>query len=234
MKNIVTRVILFFFSALSATVLLGAPASFDPVRIEQITGLTGVYNQVSKVLTLAGSRIDVKVTVDQGVLPPATGLTYWAAFAPGKRAGQTAIHGELALFSDEVNPIMSVAFANGLDVTSLETHFFYDEPRVYFMELTGEGDWEKLAEALGRALDRVKQIRAEHPQPAKAFVGPAIPATNSITAEPLEKILGAKAESKEGIAKVTITREPGLNTWLAFGGADDRAFVHGQIALRER
>ena len=108
MKNIVTRVILFFFSALSATVLLGAPASFDPVRIEQITGLTGVYNQVSKALTLAGSRIDVKVTVDQGVLPPATGLTYWAAFAPGKRAGQTAIHGELALFSDEVNPIMSV------------------------------------------------------------------------------------------------------------------------------
>src|SRR5439155_1151307 len=114
-----------------------------------------------------------------------------------------------------------------------ETRFFYDEPRIYFMELIGEGDWEKLAQALRRALDRVKQIRAEHPQPAKAFGGPQIPVTNSITAEPMEKILGAKAESKDGIVKFAVAREPAMNTWLGFAGTDDRAFVHGQIGLRE-
>ena len=49
----------------------------------------------------------------------------------------------------------------------------------------------------------------------------------------MEKILGAKAESKDGIVKFAVAREPAMNTWLGFAGTDDHAFVHGQIGLRE-
>ncbi|MBK7829974.1 DUF1259 domain-containing protein [Nannocystis sp.] len=46
--------------------------------------------------------------VDGSPLPPFLGLTSWAAFAPG-RAGVAGGdgQGDLVLFEDEVNPVMS-------------------------------------------------------------------------------------------------------------------------------
>ena len=40
---------------------------------------------------------------------------------------------------DEVNSVMSAALDAGLSVTALHNHFFYDEPKVYFMHIGGEG-----------------------------------------------------------------------------------------------
>src|SRR5258706_11113154 len=111
-------------------------------------------------------------------MPPFMGLTSWAAFTPARKE-QSMIMGDLVLFQDEVSQVMSVAFANGLDVTALHNHFFYDEPKVYFMHIAGEGPLEKLSEAVRRALDRVKEIRAAHPQPATGFGAAPLPANNA-------------------------------------------------------
>src|SRR6266496_1471832 len=63
------------------------------------------------------------------------------------------------LFEDEVNPAMSAALDNGLSVTALHNHFFFDQPKVFFMHIEGEGTVEKLASAVKKVYDTTKAIR---------------------------------------------------------------------------
>ena len=70
-------------------------------------------------------------------MPPFMGLGSWAAFAPAHGASQAVMMGDTVVFEDEVNPAMSAAFDAGLEVTALHNHFFFDEPKVYFMHIGG-------------------------------------------------------------------------------------------------
>jgi len=188
-------------------------------------------------------RADVKVTVDEWVMPSFMGLTSWAAFMPGKTA-EAMVMGDLVLFQDEVNPAMSVALDAGLEVTALHNHFFFDEPKVYFMHIGGEGSVQRLATGVRAALDKVKEIRAANPQPVKSFGG-LIPSENSITAKPLEDVFGVKGQSNHGMFKAVFGRqakmecgcdlgkEMGVNTWAAFAGTDDNALVDGDFVVHE-
>jgi len=138
-----------------------------------------------------------------------------------------------------------VLLENGLAVTALHNHFFYDEPKVYFMHIGGEGSAEKLATGVRRAFDKVKEIRAALPQPPAKFGGDAIPEKSTINAEPLQKILSVKGQNKDGMFKAVIGRttkmpcdcevgqEMGVNTWAAFAGSDDNAIVDGDFAVHE-
>ena len=56
---------------------------------------------------------------------------------PGKGA-EAMVMGDIVLLQDEVNPVMSVALDSGLEVTALHNHFFFDDPKVYFMHIGGE------------------------------------------------------------------------------------------------
>jgi hypothetical protein len=238
-----SKTILAFALNVAFLATAGEP-KLDTNKIAQITGLAGTWNPVEKVFKITAPRTDVKVTVDQWALPPFLGLTSWAAFQPGRKKA-AMVMGDLVLFQDEVNPVMSVAFANGLEVTALHNHFFYDEPKVYFMHIAGEGKVEALAESVRRALERVKEIRAAHPQPAAGFGATALPATNAISAKIIEDILGVPGQSKEGMFKVILgrrtrmpcgcdaTQDMGVNTWAAFAGSDDRAVVDGDFAVQE-
>lgn len=105
-------------------------AALDTNRIEQITGVKGVLNTNEGVFKVTAPRNDVKVAVDAWTMPPFMGLASWAAFSEGKTNG-TMVMGDHVLFQDEVNPVMSAALENGLQVTALHNHFFYDEPKVF-------------------------------------------------------------------------------------------------------
>jgi rhodanese-related sulfurtransferase len=149
------------------------------------------------------------------------------------------------LFEDEVNPVMSAAFDGGLSVTALHNHFFFDEPKVYFMHIGGEGTVEKLAGGVKAALMKQKEIRAAKPQPGHTFGSAFAPGANSITGKPIDDIFGTKGQANNGMFKVVIgrevkmpcgcamTKEMGVNTWAAFAGADDDAAVDGDFAVRE-
>jgi len=91
-------------------------------------------------------------------MPPFMGLASWAAFTRGM--DQTMVMGDTVLFQDEVNPVMSVALDNGLSVTALHNHFFFDEPKVYFMHIGGTGSDANLAAAVKKVWDKIKEIRA--------------------------------------------------------------------------
>jgi hypothetical protein len=171
------------------------------------------------------------------------GLGTWAAFTKGSHT-ETMVMGDTVLFEDEVNPAISVALDNGLSVTALHNHFFFDHPKIYFMHLEGQGTTEELAAAVRKVYDKIKAIRVGNPQPKDTFGENPMPGQNSISAEPLNKIFGMNGEVNNGMVKfsighpatmhdVKIDNAMGVNTWMAFAGSDDNALVDGDFAVTE-
>ena len=229
------------------TILLGLTSSalaadLDTARIDELTGLKGKMNEKEGVYKVTFPRNDVKVVVDGWTMPPFMGLGTWAAFTPTKDGAM--VMGDTVLFEDEVNAAMSAALDNGLNVTALHNHFFFDHPKVYFMHIEGQGAVDKLAGAVRKVYDAVKQTRAASPNPKDSFGAAPLPEKNSITAAPLNAIFGAQGESKDGMVKftfgkpatmhgVSIGKDMGVNTWAAFAGSDDNAVVDGDFAVTE-
>jgi len=236
---------LFILAAISAAMGVSTLAALDTAKIDQITGLKGKMNEKEGVYKVTFPRGDVKVVVDGWSMPPFMGLGTWAAFTATKDGAM--VMGDTVLFEDEVNAAMSAALDNGLSVTALHNHFFFDRPKVYFMHIEGEGTLEKLASAVKKVYDTTKAIRGPDLKPAESFsvVGQtSLPDKSSITAAPLNEIFGVQGEAKDGMVKftigrpakmhgVTIDKEMGVNTWAAFAGSDDNAVVDGDFAVTE-
>jgi hypothetical protein len=229
------------------TILLGLissalAADLDTARIDELTGLKGKMNEKEGVYKITLPRNDVKIVVDGWTMPPFMGLGTWAAFTLTQNGAM--VMGDTVLFEDEVNAAMSAALDNGLNVTALHNHFFFDRPKVYFMHIEGEGTADKLAGAVRKVYEIIKQTRAANPQPKDSFGDKPLPEKNSITVGPLNEIFGTQGESKDGMVKFTIGRPAkmhgvtlgnnmGVNTWAAFAGSDDNAIVDGDFAVTE-
>jgi hypothetical protein len=228
----------------NATAAGAESARLDTGRIEEITGLKGTFAEAEAVFKVTSPRTDTRVSVDGWVMPPFMGLTSWASFH-STPAGKTMVMGDLVLFQDEVNPVLSALLESGLEVTALHNHFFFDEPKVYFMHIGGEGTTDQVAKAVRAALDKVKDVRAKVASPATGFGLPPMPPTSAITGKTVEDIVGVKGQANQGMLKVVIGRtakagsagdvskEMGVNTWAAFAGTDDDAVVDGDFAMLE-
>jgi hypothetical protein len=228
----------------SSSISLAAESGLDTAKIESITGLKGVLNEEENTFKVSKPRNDVAITVEQVRLAPFMGFSSWAAFTPGIKDG-VMVMGDMVLFEDKVNPVMSAALDRGLEVTALHNHFFFDEPKVYFMHIGGEGAVDKLAESVRAIFDKVKEIRTANPQPAKSFGLSQLPEKSSIEGEAISQVFAQKGDAKDGMYKVTIGRETkmacgctvgntmGINTWAAFAGTSDDALVVGDFVMLE-
>jgi hypothetical protein len=238
---------LFILVLTFAVMIASASAALDTAKIDELTGLKGKFNEKEGVYKVTFPRDDVKVVVDGWTMPPFMGLGTWAAFTATKDGAM--VMGDTVLFEDEVNTAMSTALDNGLSVTALHNHFFFDKPKVFFMHIEGEGNLEQLATAVKKMYDSVKAVRASNTRPAESFA-PAgagqssLPEKSSITAAPLNEIFGAQGETKDGMVKFTFGRQAtmhgvkinnamGVNTWAAFAGSDDNAVIDGDFAVTE-
>lgn len=216
-----------------------------PLSESAVADATGGKPESSDgVVKVSFPRSDVPVQVDGWKMPPFMGLTSWAAFSPGKAGTEAMVMGDLVVFEDEVNPVMSALLDAGLEVTALHNHFFFDQPRVYFMHIGGEGTVAALGGGVKQALAKQKEIRQKAAKPQERS-GPAIPAKSAIDAAKLEPVLGVKGTSKDGMFKAVMGREAtaacgcklgkalGVNTWAAFAGTDENAVVDGDFAVTE-
>ena len=229
---------------LGAAIVLMA-SSTPPVFGEEpnadvIARITGLQPEVkSGVAKVSVPRTDLSVVADGVKMTPFQGLTSWAAFE--QTGDETIVMGDLTLTENQVNPTMSAALENGLEVTALHNHFFYEHPRIFFMHIGGVGTTEQLATGVRKALDAAKSAGNAR---ADGFGGPAIPDKSAIDPKPLEAILGDTGQAKDGMVKFVFGKKTtmhgteagagmGVNTWAAFAGSEKVAVVDGDVAMLE-
>jgi hypothetical protein len=217
----------------------------DAARVAASTG--GKPETVDNVVKVTFARDDVKVDIDGwSKVPTFMGLTSWAAFIVDEKPGVEAmVMGDFVLFEDEVSPAMSAALDNGLAVTALHNHFFFDKPHVYFMHIGGEGGVEDLGKGIKAVLAAEKAVRAKAAQPATGFGGTPPKGPSQIDGEKVGNILGVTGQTSDGMYKATMGRKTravcgctvgktmGINTWAAFAGKDQDAVVDGDFAVAE-
>jgi hypothetical protein len=209
----------------------------DTALIERLTGAKGSLDAKSGVFKVSVPRTDLDVRVGGVRLQPRLGLTSWAAF---QKAGNGAmVMGDMVLLERQVNPVMSAALDNGLEVTALHNHFFGDEPKVMFMHVGGHGSVQDLASAVG------KVFRAAQEKPPAAPSVEIDPARTSLDVAKIDAALAAQGELKDGVLRYTFGKTArmhgeavgaamGVNTWAAFAGSNGQAVVDGDFAMEER
>src|SRR5712691_5789195 len=211
----------------------------------------GDYQEVLKSLDRKGDfragvlkvnipRSDLKITVQGFSTPTPFGFGGWVALTKAAD-GSDVMMGDLVLLQDEVNPVLSTLLDNGIDVTALHNHFFWDEPHVYFMHVHGMGKAGDLARRIKPGLDLIGHVTPATPAPSTGGGGTALDTAK------LAKIVGREGEQTGAIYKITIGRDDlgmkehgavinarmGLNTWAAFVGTQEDAAIAGDVAMLE-
>jgi hypothetical protein len=187
-------------------------------------------------------RTDLRVTIRGRPAPTPFGFGGWIALTKGS-GDHDVLMGDLVLTEDEVNPVMSAVLGNGLEVTALHNHFFWEQPRIFYMHVHGMGTVAELTKRIKPALDLIDAAIAKAPKPATGAA-----AGGSLNGAALAKILGHQGEQNGPVYKITIGRPDikmtehgatidarmGLNTWAAFAGSDADAMVAGDVAMLEQ
>jgi hypothetical protein len=215
------------------------PADYDQVL--KTLGKQGDFK--ANVLKINIPRNDLKVTVDGVATPTPFGFGGWLAMTKGTHGD--VMMGDLVLTQDEVNPVMSALLDHGLEVTALHNHFFFEEPRVFYMHVMGHGTPRELASMAKPALDLIGHGLGSHSS-AGTTASSDVHAGSMDTAQ-LAKIAGHDGEQTGPVYKITVGRDDlqiremgalinarmGLNTWAAFFGTDQQAVVAGDVAMLE-
>ena len=97
-------------------------------------------------------RSDLKISVQGVATPTPFGFGGWVAFTK-TTDGSEVMMGDLVLVQEEVNPVMSALLDNGIDVTALHNHFFWDDPHVFYMHVHGMGKAVDLAHGIKPAFE---------------------------------------------------------------------------------
>ena len=100
----------------------------DYQQVLKTVGKAGDYK--ASVLKVNVPRNDIQVSVNGLVVPTPFGFGGWFAMTKGD-GGDDVMMGDLVLLQEEVNPVISALLDNGLEVTALHNHFFWEEPRAF-------------------------------------------------------------------------------------------------------
>jgi len=197
----------------------------------------------SNVLKINIPRNDLKVIVDGVATPTPFGFGGWLAMTKG--AHGDVMMGDLVLTQDEVNPVMSALLDHGLEVTAVHNHFFFEEPRIFYMHVMGHGTPAELAKMAKPAIDLIGNVPASHTA-TTAAASSGVQAGSMDTAK-LAQIAGHDGEQTGQVYKITVGRDDlqikemgapinariGLNTWAAFFWSDQQAVIAGDVAMVE-
>jgi len=241
------------FLFLASLALLCATGAVLPMRAQEVPA---DYQEVLKLLGRAGDykagvlkvnvpRNDLDVSVAGVSTPTPFGFGGWVAMTKGD-AGLDVMMGDLVLLQEEVNPVMSALLEHGLDVTALHNHFFWEQPRIFYMHIHGHGKAKDLAARVKPALDLIGHVLAA-PAARKPSPGGGAASLSAQDTAKIAAIVGHPGEQTGPVYKITVGRDDlsvkargatinarmGLNTWAAFFGPAEDAVVAGDVAMLE-
>jgi hypothetical protein len=214
------------------------PAEYDQVL--RTLGKQGDFKD--NVLKINIPRNDLKVTVDGIASPTPFGFGGWLAMTKGD-GGMDVLMGDLVLLEDEVNPVMSALLDNGLEVTAVHNHFFFENPRIFYMHVHGHGRAADLARMARPAVDLIGRGSPQHQSSVSG--GKSTVTSGQIDTARIAGVVGHEGEQNGAVYKITIGRDDlklkemgalinsrmGLNTWAAFYGNDANAEIAGDVAM---
>lgn len=231
------------FLILLASFVLAQPVLAQEMPAEYAAVLKTLARQgdyKDGVLKVNIPRNDVNVSVDGVATPTPFGFGGWIALTKGGHGN--VMMGDLVLTEEEVNPVMSAVLDNGLNVTALHNHFFYETPRIFYMHVHGHGTSADIAKRIAPALALIGKTSSRRSVAAAS----GKPIEGKLDVARLAKIVGQEGEQNGAVYKITIGRPDiplkeigatinarmGLNTWAAFYGNDSDAVVAGDVAMR--
>src|SRR5215471_5553594 len=236
MRNVISVGVLMGSVVVAAAQTM--PADYDAVL--KALGKQGDFK--GNVLKVNIPRNDVKVTIDGIATPTPFGFGGWLALTKGD-GGMDVMMGDLVLLEDEVNPVMSALLDNGLEVTAVHNHFFFESPRIFYMHVHGHGKAADLAKMAKPAVDLIGHGTPQHQSSVSG--GNSTVSAGQIDTAKLARIVGHDGEQSGAVYKITVGRDDlkikemgasinsrmGLNTWAAFYGSDANAEVAGDVAM---
>src|SRR5207237_968879 len=147
-------------------------------------------------------RNDLKVTVSGVATPTPFGFGGWLAMT--KASGeQNMMMGDLVLVEQEVNPVMSAMLDNGLEVTALHNHFFFEQPRIFYMHVMGHGTAADLAKRAKPGMDLIGRGQSS---PVTGSLAKAA-AQGKIDTAKIAQIVGHEGEQSGSVYKITVGRD---------------------------
>ena len=192
---------MFFFACLCFTLFgFSALAQDIPSDYQEVLkSLDRKGDFKAGVLKVNIPRNDLKMTIQGVSTPTPFGFGGWVAMTKGTD-GMDVMMGDLVLLQEEVNPVMSALLDNGIDITALHNHFFWDDPHVFYMHVHGLGKATDLAHRVKPALDLIGHV-------TPPTVAPSSGTGNPLDAEKLAKIVGHVGEQSGAVYKITVGRD---------------------------
>ncbi len=224
------RLLLDLFLFVSVGLGLSQGYAADLSEVENILGVPGQIQEGAVVFSFP--RSDIKVAIDGDPVPTALGFGSWTAWKV--MGNDFMIMGDLVLLEKEINPVITALAQANINVTALHNHFIGEEPRIMYMHIGGMGPAATLANGVRNALDKTGI-----PKNKSSASAPVL----TLDTKRIEEIIGHPGKAGGGVFKITLgrpgvkmggvelTASMGLNTWAAFAGTDERAYVAGDVAM---
>lgn len=210
--------------------------------IETALGKKGAYKEAEFTHLTSLPRNDLKMKIKGEPVPIPFGFGGWVAFKKTTDGKSTMVMSDTVLLQEEVNPLISAAHANGLEIAAIHNHFFYEDPRIFYMHIHGMGSVEELAKKYAATIRDSKLFPANQPAVAAppTITGKEnfdIPALDTIVKYtgvvngPTYKYTIGRSDLKIIAMGVEMTAAIGLNSWASFAGKQDDAHIAGDIAM---
>jgi hypothetical protein len=214
----------------------------EMAAIDAALGKKGSYKDAEQVYTVPLPRNDLKMKIKGEPVPIPFGFGGWVSFKKTTDGKSAMVMSDTVLQMEEVNPLISAAHANGLEIAAIHNHFFYEEPRIFYMHIHGMGSIADLAKKYAATIRDSKIFPANQPAPSapnpvtgkENFDLPALDAIVKNTGTvngPTYKYTIGRSDLKIMAMGVEMTTNIGLNSWASFAGKQDDAHIAGDIAM---